>query len=308
MTGGLVFERFTDRSRKVMHLARGEALHLGHSWVGTQHLLMGLLREGSGVGANVLRNMGLTLSEIRRELRDLIAETPGPEGGLSEKGSTPWTERSWCVFELAQEEARGLNHNYVGTEHLLLGLLAEGEGIAAQVLANMKLSPADVREEVMSLLGCGFAAAEGFVHEGKIVPPTKGVPTMPENAPQNAPEAQESTPTPQAAPHSAGAAPFPQEAVKAVADFLRGKSSDRLGTVRAVNTLLGWALDLFAPAEQPLTAGAAPAGKDGEELARSLEGLALAHGGAYPTAGAALTLPPWLLPLLAEVLQRALEQ
>jgi ATP-dependent Clp protease ATP-binding subunit ClpA len=204
-----------------------------------------------------------------------------------------FTDRARKVLYLAQTCSRRLGHNYIGTEHILLAILEQGSGVAVAALRNMDVDRFDLIQEIRALL-----------------PPsrTKGDSPMPENAPQNAPQAQKSTPTAQAAPHSAGAAPFPQEAVRTVADFLRGKGADRLATVRAVNTLLGWALDLFTPAEQQLTAGAAPAGRDGDELARSLEGLALAHGGAYPTAGAALTLPPWLLPLLAEVLRRALEQ
>jgi hypothetical protein len=188
-----------------------------------------------------------------------------------------FTDRSRKVLYMARAWSQRLGHNYIGTEHILLAIAEQGSGVAVAALRNMDVDRFDLIQEIRALL-----------------PPNKpkGDSPMPENAPQNAPQAQESTSAPQAAPHSAGTAPFPQEAVKTVADFLRG-----------------WALDLFTPAEQQLTAGAAPsAGQDGDELARSLEGLALAHGGAYPTAGAALTLPPWLLPLLAEVLRRALEQ
>src|SRR6202046_4937016 len=130
-----MYERFTDRARKVMQLANQEAQRFNHEYVGTEHVLLGLIKEGSGVAATVLRNMDVDLRKIRNEIEKVI--------------------------EYAIEEARNLNHNYVGTEHLLLGLLREQEGVAAQVLMNLNLKLEEVREEVLNLLGHGMDAGGG---------------------------------------------------------------------------------------------------------------------------------------------------
>jgi len=147
-----MFERFTDRARKVMALANQEAQRLGHEYIGTEHILLGLMEEGSGVGANVLKNLGVNLRKVRTEVRKLLKS--GPE--MVTMGKLPQTPRAKRVIEYAMEEARGLGHNYVGTEHLLLGLLREQDGVAAQVLMNLGLKLADVREEVVNLLGMGI--------------------------------------------------------------------------------------------------------------------------------------------------------
>ncbi len=151
-----MFERFTDRARKVMALANQEAQRFNHEYIGTEHILLGLVKEGSGVGANVLKNLGVDLRKVRLEVEKLVKS--GPE--MVTMGKLPQTPRAKRVIEYAIEEARTLNHNYVGTEHLLLGLLREQDGVAAQVLMNLGLKLDDVREEVLNLLGAGVDAEE----------------------------------------------------------------------------------------------------------------------------------------------------
>ncbi|MCU0688298.1 MAG: ATP-dependent Clp protease ATP-binding subunit [Phycisphaerales bacterium] len=146
-----MFERFTDRARKVMALANQEAQRFNHEYIGTEHILLGLVKEGSGVGANVLKNLDVDLRKVRLEVEKLVKA--GPE--MVTMGRLPQTPRAKKVIEYAIEEARNLNHNYVGTEHLLLGLLREHDGVAAQVLMNLGLRLEQVREEVLNLLGAG---------------------------------------------------------------------------------------------------------------------------------------------------------
>jgi len=153
-----MFERFTDRARKVMALANQEAQRLNHEYIGTEHILLGLVKEGSGVGANVLRNLDVDLRKVRLEVEKLVRA--GPE--MVTMGRLPQTPRAKKVIEYAIEEARNLNHNYVGTEHLLLGLLREHDGVAAQVLMNLNLKLEEVREEVLNLLGAGNEQSEGM--------------------------------------------------------------------------------------------------------------------------------------------------
>ncbi len=123
-----MFERFTDRARKVMALANQEAQRFNHEYIGTEHILLGLVKEGSGVGANVLKNLDVDLRKVRMEVEKLVKA--GPD--MVTMGKLPQTPRAKKVIEYAIEEARNLNHNYVGTEHLLLGLLREHDGVAAQ--------------------------------------------------------------------------------------------------------------------------------------------------------------------------------
>ncbi|MBI1337871.1 MAG: AAA domain-containing protein [Phycisphaera sp.] len=151
-----MFERFTDRARKVMALANQEAQRFNHEYIGTEHLLLGLVKEGSGVGANVLKNLDVDLRKVRLEVEKLVKS--GPD--MVTMGKLPQTPRAKKVIEYAIEEARNLNHNYVGTEHLLLGLLREHEGVAAQVLMNLGLKLEEVREEVLNLLGAGVDPEE----------------------------------------------------------------------------------------------------------------------------------------------------
>ncbi len=151
-----MFERFTDRARKVMALANQEAQRFNHEYIGTEHILLGLVKEGSGVGANVLKNLDVDLRKVRLEVEKLVKS--GPD--MVTMGKLPQTPRAKKVIEYAIEEARNLNHNYVGTEHLLLGLLREHDGVAAQVLMNLNLKLEEVREEVLNLLGAGVETEE----------------------------------------------------------------------------------------------------------------------------------------------------
>ncbi len=151
-----MFERLTDRARKVMALANQEAQRFNHEYIGTEHILLGLVKEGSGVGANVLKNLDIDLRKVRLEVEKLVKS--GPE--MVTMGKLPQTPRAKKVIEYAIEEARNLNHNYVGTEHLLLGLLREHDGVAAQVLMNLGLKLEEVREEVLNLLGAGVESEE----------------------------------------------------------------------------------------------------------------------------------------------------
>jgi ATP-dependent Clp protease ATP-binding subunit ClpC len=146
-----MFERFTDRARKVMALANQEAQRFNHEYIGTEHILLGLVKEGSGVGATVLKNLDVDIKKLRFGVEKLVKS--GPD--MVTMGKLPQTPRAKKVIEYAIEEARSLNHNYVGTEHILLGLLRESEGIAAQVLMDLGLKLEDVRQEVLNLLGAG---------------------------------------------------------------------------------------------------------------------------------------------------------
>src|SRR5688572_28117023 len=157
-----MYERFTDRARKVMQLANQEAQRFNHEYIGTEHILLGLVKEGSGVAANVLKNLDVDLRKIRLEVEKLVQS--GPE--MVTMGKLPQTPRAKKVIEYSMEEARNLNHNYVGTEHILLGLLREQEGVAAQVLMNLGLKLEEVREEVLNLLGHGIEG-EGTERGGR---------------------------------------------------------------------------------------------------------------------------------------------
>jgi len=144
-----MFNRFTERARKVILLAKEEAKRFNHDYIGTEHILLGLVREGEGVAAAVLASLGLNPDKIRFAVEKLVQ--PGPATIIS--GDIPFTPKAKRVIELAMEEARELGHNYIGTEHLLLGLIREGEGVASQVLINLGLDLDKVRLEVMNLLG-----------------------------------------------------------------------------------------------------------------------------------------------------------
>jgi ATP-dependent Clp protease ATP-binding subunit ClpA len=144
-----MWERFTDRARKVMVLANQEAQFFNHSYIGTEHILLGLVKEGVGVAAHVLKNLDVGLRRIRLEVEKIVQRGPG----IVIPDRLPQTPRAKKVIEYAVEEARNHNHNYVGTEHLLLGLLREQEGVAAVVLYRLGLTTERVRQEVLSLLG-----------------------------------------------------------------------------------------------------------------------------------------------------------
>ena len=151
-----MFERFTERARKVMAMANQEAQRFNHEYIGTEHILLGLIKEGSGVGANVLRNLGVDLPKVRMEIEKLVKA--GPD--MVTMGKLPQTPKAKKVIEYSIEEARNLSHNYVGTEHLLLGLLREHDGVAAQVLMNLGIKLEEVRAEVLNLLGAGVGPDE----------------------------------------------------------------------------------------------------------------------------------------------------
>lgn len=143
-----MYERFTDRARKVMQLANEEAQRFRHEYIGTEHLLLALIKEGTGVAATVLKDLDIDLRIVRLEVEKIVQ--PGPD--FVPLGKLPQTPRVKRVVELAIEEARNLTHNYVGTEHLLLGLVRENEGIAAQVLLNLGVRLAEVRDKVLALV------------------------------------------------------------------------------------------------------------------------------------------------------------
>ncbi|MEK7744133.1 MAG: ATP-dependent Clp protease ATP-binding subunit, partial [Elusimicrobiota bacterium] len=147
-----MYEKFTDRARKVLSLAREEAKRFNHQHIGTEHILLGLVQEGSGVAAMVIENMDVDLKKLRLEIEKLV-QTGSDTVTI---GSPPFTPRTKKVLDYAWEEARSLGHNYVGTEHLLLGLLRENEGVAAQVLLNLGLKLEDVRERVLEMLEGGY--------------------------------------------------------------------------------------------------------------------------------------------------------
>jgi len=151
-----MFDRFTDRAKKVMNLARQEAQRFNHEYLGTEHILLGLVQEGSGVAANVLKNMAIDLSKIRNEVEKIVKTGPS----MVTMGQLPFTPRAKKVLELSMEEASNLGHNYIGTEHLLLGLIKENEGIAAQVMLNLGVKLEDVREEVLEFLGADATEEE----------------------------------------------------------------------------------------------------------------------------------------------------
>jgi ATP-dependent Clp protease ATP-binding subunit ClpA len=153
-----MFERFTDEARRVVVLAQEEARLLNHNYIGTEHLLLGLAHEGQGVAAKALESLGISLEAVRAQVEEIIGQ-----GQSAPVGHIPFTPRAKKVFELSLREALQLGHNYMGTEHLLLGLIREGEGVAAQVLVKLGSDLPRVRQQVLQLLSRyagGEAAAE----------------------------------------------------------------------------------------------------------------------------------------------------
>jgi ATP-dependent Clp protease ATP-binding subunit ClpC len=145
-----MFERFTDRARKVMALANQEAQRFNHEYIGTEHILLGLVKEGSGTGAKVLNYLGVDIERLRLEVEKLV-KSGRPDRRTM--GKLPMTPRAKEVIEYAIEETKALGHKKLGTEHILLGLLRESEGIAAQVLMNLGLKLEEVREGALNILG-----------------------------------------------------------------------------------------------------------------------------------------------------------
>jgi ATP-dependent Clp protease ATP-binding subunit ClpC len=142
-----MFERFTDRARRVVVLAQEEARLLDHNYIGTEHVLLGLIREGQGVAAKALESLGIRLEVVRQQVEEIIGR-----GQQAQSGHIPFTPRAKRVLELSLREAHHLGHDYIGTEHILLGLLREGEGVAAQVLVRLGADLNRVRQQVIQLL------------------------------------------------------------------------------------------------------------------------------------------------------------
>src|SRR5881398_79672 len=150
-----MFERFTDRARRVVVLAQEEARMLNHNYIGTEHILLGLIHEGKGVAAKALESLGISLDAVRQQVEEIIGQ-----GQQAPSGHIPFTPRAKKVLELSLREALQLGHNYIGTEHILLGLIREGEGVAAQVLVKLGADLSRVRQQVIQLLS-GYAGKEG---------------------------------------------------------------------------------------------------------------------------------------------------
>ena len=150
----MMFERFTDRARRVVVLAQEEAKMLNHNYIGTEHILLGLIHEGEGVAAKALESLGISLDAVREQVQDIIGQ-----GQQQPTGHIPFTPRAKKVLELSLREALQLGHNYIGTEHILLGLIREGEGVAAQVLVKLGADLNKVRQQVIQLLN-GYQSKE----------------------------------------------------------------------------------------------------------------------------------------------------
>jgi ATP-dependent Clp protease ATP-binding subunit ClpC len=153
-----VFERFTERAKQVVVLAQDEARALKHNYIGTEHILLGLLREEEGLAARVLESLDITVEEVRAQVARIIG--PGDEPIVS--GQIPFTPRAKKVLELSLREALSLKHNYIGTEHILLGLVRENEGVAARILVDFDADAETIRNEIMRVLS--GPGGPGLVH------------------------------------------------------------------------------------------------------------------------------------------------
>jgi ATP-dependent Clp protease ATP-binding subunit ClpA len=151
-----VFERFTDKASRVVVLAQEEARMLNHNYIGTEHILLGLIHEGEGVAAKALDSLSINLDAVRQQVEEIIGQ-----GQAAPTGHIPFTPRAKKVLELSLREALQLGHNYIGTEHILLGLIREGEGVAAQVLQKLGADLNRVRQTVIQLLSAYAASAGG---------------------------------------------------------------------------------------------------------------------------------------------------
>jgi ATP-dependent Clp protease ATP-binding subunit ClpA len=158
-----MFERFTDRARRVVVLAQEEARLLNHNYVGTEHLLLGLIHEGQGVAAKALESLGISLEAVRAQVEEIIGQ-----GQQAPTGHIPFTPRAKKVLELSLREAKQLGHNYIGTEHILLGLIREGEGVAAHVLVELGADLSRARGQVIGLLS-GDAGTEEAAARTRLV-------------------------------------------------------------------------------------------------------------------------------------------
>ncbi len=153
-----MFERFTERSRRVVVLAQEEARMLNHNHIGTEHILLGLIHEGDGVAARVIESLGVTLEAARAQVREMIGE-----GGTAPTGHIPFTPRAKKVLELSLREALVLKSDYIGTEHILLGLIREADGVGAQILERLGASAGSVRRRVGELAAKEPDTAEGDI-------------------------------------------------------------------------------------------------------------------------------------------------
>src|SRR5215471_1853186 len=156
-----MFERFTDRARRVVVLAQEEARMLNHNYIGTEHILLGLIHEGEGVAAKALESLGISLEAVRQQVEEIIGQ-----GQQAPSGHIPFTPRAKKVLELSLRESLQLGHNYIGTEHILLGLIREGEGVAAQVLVKLGADLSRVRQQVIQLLSGYAGSKEGQAPSG----------------------------------------------------------------------------------------------------------------------------------------------
>jgi ATP-dependent Clp protease ATP-binding subunit ClpA len=177
-----VFERFTDRARRVVVLAQEEARMLDHNYIGTEHLLLGLINEGEGIAAQALEALGVSLERVRHDVEEIIGR-----GQTAPASHIPFTPRAKKVLELSLREALQLGHNYIGTEHILLGLVREGEGVAAQVLEKLGADLERVRQTVIELLpgsseSAGRSPRRRRARRAPEVVPT-GSPIVPEDFP-----------------------------------------------------------------------------------------------------------------------------
>ena len=180
-----MFEVFTDRARRVVVLAQEEARMLNHDYIGTEHLLLGLIHEGEGVAVRALESLGISLQDLRRDVEEMIGR-----GQHELSGHIPFTPRTKRVLELSLRESQQLGHDYIGTEHILLGLIREGEGVAAQVLVKMGADLNRVRQQVLQLLGgrgheelgeseAGGTRVAGAVRQSPAGPQVVGTPLQP---------------------------------------------------------------------------------------------------------------------------------
>ena len=180
-----MFEVFTDRARRVVVLAQEEARMLNHNYIGTEHLLLGLIHEGEGVAATALESLGISLQDVRQNVEEMIGR-----GQHELSGHIPFTPRTKKVLELSLRESQQLGHDYIGTEHILLGLIREAEGVAAQVLVKMGADLNRVRQQVLQLLGgrgheelgeseAGGTCVAGAVRQSPAGPQVVGTPLQP---------------------------------------------------------------------------------------------------------------------------------
>src|SRR5437016_13128500 len=159
-----MFERFTDRARRVVVLAQEEARKFNHNYIGTEHILVGLIREDGGVAAKGLESLGISLDAARQQIEEIVGI-----GEQAPSGHVPFTPRAKKVLELSLREALQLGHHYIGTEHILLGLIREGEGVAAQVLQKLGADLSRVRQQVIQLLS-GYTGGKGEAQPGERAP------------------------------------------------------------------------------------------------------------------------------------------